>query len=128
MSFGAKGNKMPYVYTNPHKDTELFTCDRVFVLSPKILITKVSHFSSAADLTLLQEMPSNSKVAPKKRSQSEDFLTLDVKTETPDLTETHKKIESKVAQQAAILTHRVDQILDRVTKLKGQMVKRPLPS
>lgn len=37
MSSGAKGNKMPYVYTNPHKDTELFTCDRVFVLSPRIL-------------------------------------------------------------------------------------------
>jgi hypothetical protein len=35
MSSGAKGNKMPYVYTNPHKDTELFTCDRVFVLSPR---------------------------------------------------------------------------------------------
>lgn len=37
MSSGAKGNKMCYVYTNPHKDTELFTCDRVFVLSPRVL-------------------------------------------------------------------------------------------
>jgi hypothetical protein len=37
MSTGAKGNKMNYVYTNPHRDTELFTCDRVFVLSPKVL-------------------------------------------------------------------------------------------
>jgi hypothetical protein len=34
MSNGAKGNKMSYVYTNPHKTTELFTCDKVFVLSP----------------------------------------------------------------------------------------------
>jgi hypothetical protein len=24
---------MPYVYTNPQKDTEIFSCDRVFVLS-----------------------------------------------------------------------------------------------
>jgi hypothetical protein len=40
MSMGAKGNKMSYVYTNPHRDTELFTCDRVFVLSAKVLPEK----------------------------------------------------------------------------------------
>jgi hypothetical protein len=31
---GPKSNKMPYVYTNPPKDTELFSCDKIFVLSP----------------------------------------------------------------------------------------------
>ena len=30
---GPKNNKMPYVFTNPPKDTELFTCDKVFILS-----------------------------------------------------------------------------------------------
>lgn len=30
---GPNYNKMPYVYTNPPKETELFSCDRVFVLS-----------------------------------------------------------------------------------------------
>ena len=43
---GPKANKMPYVYTNPPKDTELFSCDRVFVLSQKTIglpkMTKVS--------------------------------------------------------------------------------------
>ena len=34
MKAGPKHNKMPYVYTNPPKDTELFSCDKVFVLSP----------------------------------------------------------------------------------------------
>lgn len=33
MRQGPKGNKMPYVFTNPPRDTELFSCDRVFVLS-----------------------------------------------------------------------------------------------
>lgn len=32
---GPKNNKMPYVFTNPPKDTELFSCDKVFVLSQK---------------------------------------------------------------------------------------------
>ena len=34
MKVGSKNNKMSYVYTNPTKDTELFSCDKVFVLSP----------------------------------------------------------------------------------------------
>ena len=36
MKVGPKHNKMPYVYTNPTKDTELFSCDKVFVLSPHL--------------------------------------------------------------------------------------------
>jgi hypothetical protein len=33
MKFGTMSNTMPYVYTNPDKDTELFSTDRIFVLS-----------------------------------------------------------------------------------------------
>lgn len=33
MNMGPKSNRMPYVYTNPDASTELYTCDRVFVLS-----------------------------------------------------------------------------------------------
>lgn len=41
MHLGPKGNKMVYVYTNPSKDTEVFSCDRVFVLSQKVLGNKL---------------------------------------------------------------------------------------
>ena len=33
--FGVKGNKMEYVVANPPGDTELFGCDRIYVLSSK---------------------------------------------------------------------------------------------
>lgn len=33
MKLGPKANIMPYVFTNPGKDTELFSCDKVYVLS-----------------------------------------------------------------------------------------------
>jgi hypothetical protein len=33
MSLGPKSNKMPYVFTNPDRESEVFVCDRVFVLS-----------------------------------------------------------------------------------------------
>ena len=39
MNIGPKGNKLPYVYTNPSKETEVFSCDKVFVLSQKSLNT-----------------------------------------------------------------------------------------
>lgn len=37
MNMGPKANRMPYVYTNPEKDTELYACDKIFVLSTKPL-------------------------------------------------------------------------------------------
>lgn len=37
MNIGPKSNKMVYTFTNPSKDTEVFSCDRVFVLSQKVL-------------------------------------------------------------------------------------------
>eukprot|EP01034_Spumella_vulgaris_P027295 gene27295-33991_t len=33
LNIGSKGNRMPYVFTNPEKTAELFPCDRVFVLA-----------------------------------------------------------------------------------------------
>jgi len=35
MHLGPRGNKLPYVYTNPSKESELFRCDKVFVLCPE---------------------------------------------------------------------------------------------
>ena len=37
MNVGPKGNKMPYVATNPPARAEVFSCDKVFVLSQKLL-------------------------------------------------------------------------------------------
>jgi len=33
-SIGPRFNRFPYVFTNPDKSTELYDCDKVFVLSP----------------------------------------------------------------------------------------------
>ena len=59
MNMGPKANRAPYVYTNPDKETELFKCDKIFVLSPKPLQAdgkldlKVStHLSSSPILFL----------------------------------------------------------------------------
>jgi len=61
MRIGPKDNKQPYVYTNPKKETELFSCDRVFVLSIKPLQVnrtdiKVCFFVIFLTTNLLQMM------------------------------------------------------------------------
>lgn len=35
MGIGPKANRMPYVFTNPPQETELYACDLIFVLSTK---------------------------------------------------------------------------------------------
>lgn len=49
---GAHKNKLPYVYTNPSKDTELFTCDKIFMLSPTPI--KPKHRGNVSMCTLCQ--------------------------------------------------------------------------
>ena len=48
MKVGPKSNKLPYVFTNPPKDTELFSCDKVFVLSaqPPFKKTRVAEMAN----------------------------------------------------------------------------------
>jgi hypothetical protein len=69
-------------------------------------------------------MQSNTSGGPqRKRAQSDDTPTLEaLKGESIDVTDTQKKIEASVLAQTTHLTQRVDQILERVTKLKAQML------
>ena len=49
MNIGPKGNKMPYVYTNPTRGTEIFSCDRVFVLSQNAMSGSKLSFKETVD-------------------------------------------------------------------------------
>ena len=47
-NLGPKMNAMPYIFTNPQSETEIFSCDQVFVLSQKpqeLRNIKTSHIS-----------------------------------------------------------------------------------
>lgn len=57
---GPKANKMPYVFTNPPKDTELFSCDKIFVLSQTpVKIGKASKVTARLVCSLLLFLRSN---------------------------------------------------------------------
>ena len=51
MKTGPKANKLPYVFTNPPADTELFSCDKVFVLSQR---PPTSNKKSVRESTVLE--------------------------------------------------------------------------
>jgi hypothetical protein len=71
MKVGPKGNKMCYAFTNPAKDTELFSCDKIFVLSQNPLKSGKLHNSNQelaeVERIFLQHLRS------KKRS-NEDYI------------------------------------------------------
>ncbi len=88
---GPKANVMPYVFTNPPKDTELFSCDKIFVLSQTpIKITRVAKDDS-------KEVHLYSTIRTKKKT-AEDVLNV-VNTLYDDIREQqiiHEKMEEKM--------------------------------
>lgn len=55
LGLGRLMNHLPYVYTNPSKEAEIFNGDKVFILSPKKQFARVAS-SHVADTILLDEM------------------------------------------------------------------------
>jgi len=77
MKVGSKNNKMSYVYTNPPRDTELFSCDRVFVLSSSPagkMSTKESADAALMENSLKQRALTT--VEASANALREDFFTL----------------------------------------------------
>ncbi|RYH31494.1 hypothetical protein EON65_02550, partial [archaeon] len=62
MNMGGKSNRTPYVFTNPEKDSELFSCDRIFVLStsPIRITRKATFFDWLADIEKQKRTRDNS--------------------------------------------------------------------
>ena len=54
MQIGPKQNKTPYCYCNPSKDTELFSCDKVYVLSPRALLKSNKKNIKLSESAMLQ--------------------------------------------------------------------------
>eukprot|EP01039_Chlorochromonas_danica_P014515 gene14515-16960_t len=60
---GPKANKMPYVFTNPPKDTELFSCDKVFVLSQNPVKLRGAKEETKENATITSQMRQRQKTA-----------------------------------------------------------------
>jgi hypothetical protein len=71
MNIGPKSNRMPYVFTNPSKDTELYSCDRVFVLATSPPTQSINGPKSVKDWVMgIQMQQSMAKSIESARSRS----------------------------------------------------------
>jgi hypothetical protein len=78
LKLGPLGNKMPYVFTNPNSDSELFSCDKIFVLSQKPLtLTKLQTFIQASkDIKEYEEKERSKIQLGIKHEFQEEFVHL----------------------------------------------------
>lgn len=73
MGVGPKQNRMPYVFTNPPKETELFSCDKVFVLSQKPIMGKRT-LTKRTDWALIRNLDADPLDQLKRESRLQDEM------------------------------------------------------
>mmetsp|Transcript_23872 Transcript_23872/g.35024 ORF Transcript_23872/g.35024 Transcript_23872/m.35024 type:complete len:1148 (-) Transcript_23872:179-3622(-) len=116
MSMGAKSNKMSYVFTNPSKDTELFTCDRVFVLSQKVL---TSSKSTAREVLESFMQATAGQTQGGRRRTVDDSSGMDVlKEEFQDISNAQRTLERAMTSLTLDMSKKFDDMLELVKSIK----------
>jgi hypothetical protein len=109
MNMGPKSNLMPYVYTNPDKDTELYSCDRVFVLSttPERVESKVDIKDWLLDLQMSKsrEINKESKDSPSKSAKTSELLERQ-----------QKKMEDRLSKFSGDVNKKLASLLELIDK------------
>jgi hypothetical protein len=121
LNMGRKSNKLPYVYTNPSKDTELYTCDKVFVLSLKP--EKISSKLDVKEWLLDLQMQKNKDGKDKGKEGPDKNNPKGV----DNYEKHHKKLEDKFQKFQADTTKRLSKITEIITKisdLKSQQAQQ----
>jgi hypothetical protein len=96
---GPKANKMPYVFTNPPKDTELFSCDKVFVLSQTLVKLRGTKEEPKENATVTVQMRERQRTA-------EDIVNV--------LAELTEQIHRRKEEHSALLTNQVGQLQEQM--------------
>ena len=95
---GPKGNKAPYVYTNPNPDTEIFLCDRVFVLAQHTP-TLVRPGGSPSSTDGFEDDLMNSTMRKKKTSTDDVLTALNaMKKDVDQFQEVQRQFEFRLQQ------------------------------
>ena len=116
MSMGPRANKMPYVFTNPHKDTELYLCDRVFVLSQKVLNN--SKLSAKEVFENFMHATQTDKVPGRRRANTgmgaggiENAQGMDsIREEFQDVTTSQRALERSMTSLSVDLTRKMEEM------------------
>ena len=126
MSMGPRANKMPYVFTNPHKDTELFMCDRVFVLSQKVLNnSKLSTKEVYENFMHATQTDRNNSTRRRTNtgmgSTMDDFAGVDImREEFHDVSTAQRALERSMTSLSVDLTRKIEEMKKLMTGSANQ--------
>ena len=119
MSVGPKANKMPYVFTNPHKDTELYLCDRVFVLSQKVLNNSKLSTKEVFE-NFMHATQSDKNQHQRRRTNAsmrgDDMQSVDgIREEFEDVTTSQRALERSMTNLSVDLSRKIDEMKKLMT-------------
>jgi hypothetical protein len=122
MSVGARSNKMPYVYTNPSKDTELFSCDKVFVLSQTVLSSTLTSEEVLEGFKHLTHIPQPILGGGGEMWDNSAALLSDkLKVEFDGVSDSQKSLEESLVTLKQDMHNRFLIVLKAIHELKADM-------
>jgi hypothetical protein len=120
MSVGARSNKMPYVYTNPSKDTELFSCDKVFVLSQTVLSSTLSSEEVLEGFKHLTHIPQQI-LGGDMLDSSAAMLSDKIKVEFDGVTDSQRNLQESLVTLKKDMHNRFLIVLKAIHELKAEI-------
>lgn len=115
LNIGGKSNKVPYVFTNPDKGVELFSCDRIFVLSTSpIQISKKANFADWMLDIERQHKARTGSIAEVTRSISEVDMT------NKHISDRIMRINRDVGKKLNEISHLLEEVLEKRTIMRVQ--------
>lgn len=109
---GPKANKMPYVFTNPPKDTELFSCDKVFVLSQNPVKLRGAKEETKENATITSQM--------RQRQKTADDIVHILNDLTEQLRRQKEDQDAQLAAQVAMLQEQMHTQMQNMMSLVEQ--------
>lgn len=124
MNMGPKANRMPYVFTNPSKETELYSCDRVFVLAttPQRVAGKVEMKDWLLDIQMQQIRQQ------KEKGNGEASAIVGVRPAShqmkglENLEKAHKKLDERVSKMSSDMNKKLSSIVGMLERLSANAV------
>lgn len=120
MKTGPKANKMSYVFTNPPKDTELFSCDKIFVLSQKPQFSDKKKVQSH-DVTVFFIAL---HLIPFSQEQLKEIQLIENLRKRRNLTEDTAETVTNIRSEVRGLHSRQDQLQRNVADLKKDLLSK----
>jgi hypothetical protein len=124
MGIGMKANRLPYVYSNPSKETELYSCDLIFVLSTKPVKAKEKLEIKDWLLNLQMQKGSTGKIESNDGSNATATTTTSVPASTDpkqilndNYDKSVKKLEEKFKKFITDMDDRLISIIEKMEKV-----------